>query len=87
MTELPPSPDRDDDPDPRLRLRILCGDSAMLGPGKAELLDRIAELIDTGKIRTTLGEVMTPINAETLKEAHRKSEAGRAKGKIVLEGF
>ena len=43
MTELPPPPDRDNDPDPRLRLRILFGDSAMLGPGKAELLDRIAE--------------------------------------------
>ncbi|MCA0963586.1 winged helix-turn-helix domain-containing protein [Salipiger bermudensis] len=47
MTELPPPPDRDDAPDPRLRLRILFGDSAMLGPGKAELLDRIAE---TGSI-------------------------------------
>ena len=47
MTELPPPPDSDDDPDPRLRLRILFGDSAMLGPGKAELLDHIAE---TGSI-------------------------------------
>ncbi|MCC4297568.1 zinc-binding alcohol dehydrogenase family protein [Aurantimonas coralicida] len=54
---------------------------------QGKLLDKVAELIDTGKIRTTLGEVMTPINAETLKEAHRKSEAGRVKGKIVLEGF
>ncbi|EAS48282.1 putative alginate lyase, partial [Aurantimonas manganoxydans SI85-9A1] len=54
---------------------------------QGKLLNNVAELIDTGRIRTTLGEVMTPINAETLKEAHRKSEAGRAKGKIVLEGF
>ena len=41
-----------DDPDiarsrPRLRLRILFGDEAMLGPGKAELLARIRE---TGSI-------------------------------------
>lgn len=32
---------------PRLRLRILFGDDAMLGPGKAELLQRIR---DTGSI-------------------------------------
>jgi molybdate transport system regulatory protein len=32
---------------PRLRLRLLLGDRAMLGPGKAELLERIR---DTGSI-------------------------------------
>ncbi|MFP1631878.1 winged helix-turn-helix domain-containing protein [Zhengella sp. ZM62] len=32
---------------PRLRLRILFGDDAMLGPGKADLLERIR---DTGSI-------------------------------------
>ena len=32
---------------PRLRLRLLFGDDAMLGPGKAELLERIR---DTGSI-------------------------------------
>ncbi|KPP91430.1 MAG: molybdate uptake system regulatory protein ModE [Rhodobacteraceae bacterium HLUCCA08] len=33
--------------DPRLRIRILFGSEAMLGPGKADLLERIAE---TGSI-------------------------------------
>lgn len=43
MTDAPPSPAVP----ARLRLRILFGDEAMLGPGKAELLQRIR---DTGSI-------------------------------------
>ena len=34
-------------PDPRLRLRVVFGDGAMIGPGKADLLERIRE---TGSI-------------------------------------
>ncbi len=42
------SPKSDDSPAaPRLRLRILFGEDAMLGPGKAELLERVRE---TGSI-------------------------------------
>ncbi|MEE9336010.1 MAG: zinc-binding alcohol dehydrogenase family protein [Granulosicoccaceae bacterium] len=52
-----------------------------------ELLDWIADAVDAGKIRTTLTEVISPINAENLREAHRLIETGQAKGKIVLEGY
>ncbi|MFP4044557.1 MAG: winged helix-turn-helix domain-containing protein [Rhodosalinus sp.] len=38
MTRSGPDPRQ-----PRLRIRILFGERAMLGPGKAELLERIAE--------------------------------------------
>ena len=51
------------------------------------LLTEVADLIDAGKIRTTLGENFGPINAANLKRAHALVESGRAKGKIVLEGF
>ena len=51
------------------------------------LLTRVAKLIDTGVIRTTLGEHLGTINAANLQKAHRKLETGRAVGKIVLEGF
>ncbi|UUZ97398.1 zinc-binding dehydrogenase [Paenibacillus sp. P25] len=51
------------------------------------LLNRVAELIDEGIIRTAVTERMSPINAENLKRAHAKIESGKTIGKIVLEHF
>jgi zinc-binding alcohol dehydrogenase family protein len=51
------------------------------------LLSEAAELVDAGIIRTTVGEHFGRISAENLKRAHALIESGRAKGKIVLEGF
>ena len=51
------------------------------------LLSFVADEIDAGRIRTTLSEMLSPINAANLREAHRRVETGTAKGKIVLEGF
>ncbi|MCZ4089880.1 zinc-binding alcohol dehydrogenase family protein [Sinorhizobium psoraleae] len=51
------------------------------------LLNRVAELVDSGKIRTTLTETLGPINAATLRKAHQMIETGRTRGKLVLEGF
>lgn len=54
---------------------------------QGDLLREVAELIDTGKVRTTLTETMGRISAENLKRAHRLLEVGKTRGKIVLEGF
>lgn len=51
------------------------------------LLNKVANLIDQGKIRTTLSERLSPINAENLKKAHEKVESRTSIGKIVLENF
>ncbi|MDV7138797.1 zinc-binding alcohol dehydrogenase family protein [Maribacter sp. TH_r10] len=51
------------------------------------ILDKVSELIDNGTIKTTLGENFGTINAENLRKAHVFLETGKAKGKIVLEGF
>ncbi|WP_158849688.1 zinc-binding alcohol dehydrogenase family protein [Algibacter sp. L1A34] len=51
------------------------------------ILNEVSELIDNGKIRTTLGENFGIINAKNLRKAHAFLETGKAKGKIVLEGF
>lgn len=51
------------------------------------LLNRVAELIDAGTLKTTFGEHFGTINAENLRRAHELLESGTAKGKIVLEGF
>ena len=50
-------------------------------------LDELAQLIDEGKIQTTLTEKLEPINAANLREAHKKVESGRMIGKIVLANF
>ncbi|MFI8397024.1 zinc-binding alcohol dehydrogenase family protein [Pseudomonas sp. NPDC078863] len=52
-----------------------------------KLLNRVAELIDAGILKTTLGEHFGVINAANLRRAHELLESGKAKGKIVLEGF
>jgi zinc-binding alcohol dehydrogenase family protein len=51
------------------------------------LLNRVAELIDAGTLKTTVGEHFGVINAANLRRAHELLESGKAKGKIVLEGF
>ncbi len=52
-----------------------------------EILSEAARLVDAGTIRTTLAEVIGPIDAAHLKRAHAFIESGRARGKIVLSGF
>jgi len=54
---------------------------------QGRLLNEVAKLVDEGKIRTTLTEVLSPISAANLKAAHGVLESGKAKGKIVLEGW
>ncbi len=51
------------------------------------LLSHVAKQIDRGEIKTTVSEVLSPINAANMREAHRRVETGQAKGKIVVEGF
>ncbi|EJC70263.1 zinc-binding alcohol dehydrogenase family protein [Rhizobium leguminosarum bv. viciae WSM1455] len=52
-----------------------------------KLLNKISELVDAGTIRTTLSEIVGPINASNLKTAHAMVESGRMRGKAVLAGF
>jgi len=51
------------------------------------LLDRVSGLVDSGVLKTTLGEHFGRIDAANLRRAHALLESGKAKGKIVLEGF
>jgi zinc-binding alcohol dehydrogenase family protein len=54
---------------------------------QGKLLNEVARLVDAGTLRTTLGENFGRIDAANLRRAHALIESGRAKGKIVLEGF
>lgn len=51
------------------------------------VFNEIAQLIDSGKIITTLGEHLGRINLENLKRAHTLIESNQSIGKLVLEGF
>lgn len=54
---------------------------------QSQLLNQVAGLVDEGKIKTTVSQVLSPINAENLKRVHQQIESGTTKGKIVLHGF
>ena len=59
-------------------------------PDKIEqhkILTWVSAQVDAGKLKTTLSEVVSPINATNLREIHRRIETGEVKGKIVLSGF
>lgn len=51
------------------------------------LLSRVAQEIDEGKIKSTLAKTLSPINAANLREAHRLIETGASIGKVVVHKF
>ena len=52
-----------------------------------DILRKVAELADQGKIATTRMQFLGAISAENLRQAHAQLESGRAIGKIVLSGW
>lgn len=65
--------------------RALFGTDDMLGQHR--LLNEVATLVDAGLVRSTLAEHLGTINAANLKKAHTLIESGKARGKVVLEGW
>jgi NADPH2:quinone reductase len=65
------------------RPRFKTADQAEQG----RILERIADLIDAGELRSTRTETLTPINAANLREAHRRLESGGTIGKLALTGW
>jgi zinc-binding alcohol dehydrogenase family protein len=51
------------------------------------LLDEVADWLDSGKLRGTLKETLSPISAANLRKAHEKLESGTMIGKLVLRGW
>lgn len=48
------------------------------------LLDRVAALVDAGRVRSTATTRLDGLTPESLREAHRLVESGRTIGKVVL---
>jgi zinc-binding alcohol dehydrogenase family protein len=51
------------------------------------LLSQVADWLDSGELRGTLKETLSPINAANLRKAHEKLESGTMIGKLVLKGW
>jgi zinc-binding alcohol dehydrogenase family protein len=51
------------------------------------LLNRVSELVDRGKLRSTQTQTFSPISVENLTKAHVTAESGKAIGKVTLSGF
>jgi len=52
-----------------------------------KLLNQVADWLDAGKLRGTLKQTLTPINAANLRKAHAQLESGTTIGKLVLKGW
>jgi zinc-binding alcohol dehydrogenase family protein len=52
-----------------------------------EILDRVAGLVDSGALQTTVGERIGSITAQNMRRAHAIVESQKARGKLVLAGF
>ncbi|WP_194786062.1 zinc-binding alcohol dehydrogenase family protein [Actinomyces haliotis] len=51
------------------------------------ILERLADLVEEGRVRPVIQERVSPISAATLRAAHERIESGRTLGKIVLSGW
>ena len=49
------------------------------------MLTKMAQMFDEGKLRHTMTKVLSPLNASTLKQAHKQLEEGKMIGKLVIE--
>ncbi len=52
-----------------------------------EALDEVAGLVNAGRIVTTATVRLSPLDAATMREAHRLVEAGDVIGKVVVSGW
>ena len=51
------------------------------------LLNQVADWLDAGRLRGTMKQVLTPVNAANLRKAHAQLESGSTIGKLVLKGW
>ncbi|WP_213768898.1 zinc-binding alcohol dehydrogenase family protein [Caballeronia sp. dw_19] len=73
-----------------LHWEFMCTRSIFETPDMIEqhrILDEIANLVDSGTLKTTLTQRFGVVNAANLRRVHALIESDKARGKIVLSGF
>ncbi|HWV74903.1 MAG TPA: zinc-binding alcohol dehydrogenase family protein [Pseudosphingobacterium sp.] len=48
-------------------------------------LNKVAELLDSGTLKTTLKETLSGLTADNVKKAHQQLESGKTIGKIIIK--
>ncbi|MDI9627874.1 MAG: zinc-binding dehydrogenase [Acidobacteriota bacterium] len=51
---------------------------------QAKLLNNVAALVDTGRVRHTMVQKLVGINADTIRQAHEIVASAKMIGKIVI---
>ena len=51
---------------------------------QGEILESVAQLIDAGRLRTTVGQTVEGLSAQTVREAHLRQSTGKMVGKQVI---
>ena len=51
---------------------------------QGEILDKVAQLLDAGKLTTTLNETLQGLSVESVTQAHAKVLEGHMRGKAVI---
>ena len=51
------------------------------------ILDRIAQMLDSGKLKCTMTKSLSPLNAANIRNAHELVEGGHMVGKVVVSGW
>lgn len=51
---------------------------------QGEILESVARLVDTGRLRTTVAQTVAGLSAQTLREAHLRQSTGKMVGKQVI---
>ena len=54
---------------------------------EAKVIGAARKLVDSGQMKGTQRDALSPINAANLREAHRRLESGTTIGKLVLAGW
>ncbi|RYZ50304.1 MAG: hypothetical protein EOP07_23190 [Proteobacteria bacterium] len=52
---------------------------------QGQILNEMAKLIDSGKVKTTVNTLIKGMTAASIREAHKIQESGKALGKTVIE--
>ena len=52
-----------------------------------DILDKIAQMLDSGNLRCTMTKSLIPLNATNLRKAHKLVESGHMSGKVVVSDW
>ena len=62
----------------------MCATHNVTKSSQQVILDEVSRLIDDGTLRSTRTTTLSPLDVDTLRDAHRRVESGGTIGKVVV---